>query len=80
MAHYLIFTKVVTFPFPFIRFSKNKCCKVTGPGYIDCQKIRTIGPAMWAVHRERTDKQTDKQTDTQMKAARRAGLLCEIRS
>ena len=60
MAHYLIFTKVVTLTLPFIRFSKNKLPVVLGPEDIICQNIRTIGPAVWSVHREKTDRQTDR--------------------
>ena len=64
-ANYLIFTKVVTLTLPFIRFSKNWIPIVLGLEDIFCQKIRTIGPAVWPVHRERTDRQTDTHTDTQ---------------
>ena len=76
MAHYLIFTKVVTLTLPVDRFFFFFVRIVLGLEDIFCQKSRTIGPAVWSVHREKTDRQTDRQ----MKAARRAGLLCEIRS
>ena len=67
MAHYVIFTKVVTLTLTFIRFQKKKIWVVFEPEYIICQKIRTIGPVVWPVHREQTDRQTDtdKQTDRQ---------------
>ena len=65
MANYLIFTKVVTLTLTLIRFQKKKNWEVLEPEYIICQKIRTIGPVMWPVDRERTDRQTNKQTHTQ---------------
>ena len=65
MAHYVIFTKVVTLTLTFIRFQKKKICVVLEPEYIICQKIRTIGPVVWPVHRELTDRQTNRQTDRQ---------------
>ena len=74
-AHYLIFTKVVTLTLPFIRFSKKKLPKILGLEDIICQKIRTIGAAVWSVHRETTDKQTDRQTDER---ALRECILCKI--
>ena len=64
MAHYLIFTKVVTLTLRFIRFSKKKCCKVLDLEDIFCQKIGTIGQAVWSVHRETTDKQTNRWKGT----------------
>ena len=36
---------------------------VLGPEYISCQKLRTIGLAVWPVGRSLTDRQTDKQTN-----------------
>ena len=65
MAHYVIFTKVVTLTLTFIRFQKKKICVVLEPEYIICQKIRTINPVVWPVDRELTDRQTNKQTDRQ---------------
>ena len=65
MAHYVIFTKVVTLTMTFIRFQKKKIWVVFELEYIICQKIRTIGPVVWPVHREQTDKQTDRQTRRQ---------------
>ena len=44
---------------------------VLGPEYISCQKLRTIGLAVWPVDRSLTDRQTDKQ----MKATQRVGTL-----
>ena len=47
------------------RFQQKKIWKVLDQ-ITSCQKIRTIGPVVWPVHREQTDKQkTDKQTDRQ---------------
>ena len=63
MAHYLIFTKVVTLTLPFDRFSIFFVRIVLGLEDTFCQKIRTIGPAVWSVQREKTDRQTNKQTD-----------------
>ena len=60
MAHYLIFTKVVTLTLPFIRFLKKKMPIVLGPEDIICQNFRTIGTAVWSVHREKTERQTDR--------------------
>ena len=65
MAHYVIFTKVVTLTLTFIRFQKKKIGVVHEPEYIICQKIRTINPVVWPVDRELTDRQTNKQTDRQ---------------
>ena len=65
MAHYVIFTKVVTLTLTFIRFQKKICWVVLEPEYIICQKIRMIAPVVWPVDREMTDRQTDKQTDRQ---------------
>ena len=65
MAHYLIFTKVVTLTLPFIRFSKKKilhCRVVQKTSFV--KKIRTIGQAVWPVERFE-DRQTYKQTNTQ---------------
>ena len=94
MANYVIFTKVVTLTLTFTRFQKKKIWKVLEPAYISCQKIRTIGPVVWPVDREPTDKQTDKQTDRQtavtnilcknlrfckvMKGTRSECVLCEM--
>ena len=36
---------------------------VLGPEYISCQKLRTIGLAVWPVGRSLTDKQTNRQTN-----------------
>ena len=63
MAHYLIFTKVVTLTLPVDRFSIFFVRIVLGLEDIFCQKSRTIGPAVWSVHREKTDRQTNIQTD-----------------
>ena len=41
---------------------KKKLHIVLGPEDIICQNIRTIGPAVWSVHRERTNRQTYRQT------------------
>ena len=65
MAHYVNFTKVMTLTLNFIRFQKKKIWKVLDPDYISCKKIRTIGPVVWPVHREPTDKQANRQTDRQ---------------
>ena len=65
MAHYLIFTKVVTLTLPVDRFSKKNVRIVLGLEDIFCQKIRTIGPAVWSVHREKTDRQTNIWKGTQ---------------
>ena len=56
MAHYLIFTKVVTLTLPLIRFSKKKLPIVLGP-----EDDRTSG----VVCTSRSDGQTDRQTDRQ---------------
>ena len=61
MAHCLIFTKVMTLTLPFIWFSKQKLPIVLGLEDIRCHKIRTIGPAVWSVHREMTDRQTNER-------------------
>ena len=71
MAHYLIFTKVVTLTLPIDRFSKKIVRIVLGLEDIFCQKIRTIGPAVWSVHREKTDRQTNER-------ALRECILCKI--
>ena len=65
MAHYVIFTKVMTLTLNFIRFQQKKIWKVLDPDYISCKKIRTIGPVVWPVHREPTDKHANRQTDRQ---------------
>ena len=65
MAHYVIFTKVVTLTLTFIRFQKKIIWVVLEPEYIICQNFRKIEPLVWPVHRETTDRQTDKQTDRQ---------------
>ena len=49
----------------FYPISKKKFWVVFELEYIICQKIRTIGPVVWPVHREQTDKQTDRQTRRQ---------------
>ena len=79
MAHYVIFTKVVTLTLTLIRFQKKKIWEVLEPEYITCQKIRTIGPVMWPVDREPTDRQTNRQTDRQTdERALRECILCKI--
>ena len=37
-------------------FSLKHFAIVVGPEYISWHKIRTIGPVLWPVHREQTDK------------------------
>ena len=67
MAHYVIFTKVVTLTLIFIRFSPKNLARVLGTEYISCQNFRKIEPVVWPVHRSITDRQTqtDRQTDRQ---------------
>ena len=65
MAHYVIFTKVVTLTLIFIRFSPKKFARVLGTEYISCQNFRKIEPVVWPVHRAITDRQTNRQTDRQ---------------
>ena len=36
---------------------------VLRPEYIDCKEIKTIGPALWPVHRSKTDRHTDIRTN-----------------
>ena len=72
MAHYLIFTKVVTLTLPADRFSFFFVRIVLGLEDTFCQNIRTIGPAVWSVHREKTDRQTNRQTAV-------TNILCENR-
>ena len=64
MAHYVIFTKVVTLTLILIRFSPKKIARVLGTEYISCQHFRKIeqGCGLYIVQL-RTDKQTNKQTD-----------------
>ena len=63
MAHYVIFTKVVTLTLIFIRFSPKNFARVLGTEYISCQNFGKIEPVVWPVHRSITDRQTDRQTD-----------------
>ena len=65
MAHYVIFTKVVTLTLIFIRFSPKKFARVLGTEYINCQNFRKIEPVVWPVHRAITDRQTDRWKGTQ---------------
>ena len=65
MAHYVIFTKVVTLTLIFIRFSPKNFARVLGTEYISCQNFRKIEPVVWPVHRAITDRQTNRQTDRQ---------------
>ena len=53
----------MTLTLTFIRFQKKIKWVVLEPEYIICQKIRTIGPVVWPVDRELTDRQTDRQTN-----------------
>ena len=55
----------MTLTLNFIRFQQKKIWKVLDPDYISCTKIRTIGPVVWPVHREPTDKHANRQTDRQ---------------
>ena len=76
MAHYVIFTKVVTLTLIFIRFSPKKL-----PGSLELntsavnfQKDRTDWCGLYIVQL-RTDKQTDKQTDRQ--TDKPTNILCK---
>ena len=64
MAHYVIFTKVVTLTLIFIRFKKKK---ILGRTNQNTSHVKKSGrsPVVWPVHREQTDKQTDRQSDRQ---------------
>ena len=62
MAHYVIFTKVVTLTLIFIRFSPKNFARVLGTEYISCKNFGKIEPVVWPVHRSITDRQTDRQT------------------
>ena len=42
------------------RFSRKTFGMVLGPEYISWHKIRTIGPVLWPVHREQTDKHANR--------------------
>ena len=69
-------------PWPWLLsdFKKKKIVVVLEPEYIICQKIRTIGPVVWPVHREhdgQTDKQTDRQTDRQTDTPQWPNILCK---
>ena len=83
MAHYVIFTKVVTLTLPFIRFSKKKVlhCRVSRSTSA-AKKIRTIGQVVWPVEpsedgqTDKQDKQTDRQTDRQTAVT---NILCKNR-
>ena len=75
MAHYVIFTKVVTLTLIFIRFSPKNFARVLGTEYISCQNFRKIEPVVWPVHRAITDRQTDRQTDER---ALGECILCKI--
>ena len=52
-------------PCPSSDCQKKKLPIVIDPEDIICQNFRMIGPAVWSVHREKTDRQTDKQTNRQ---------------
>ena len=58
MAHYVIFTKVVTLTLIFIRFLPKKNARVLGTEYMSCRIFRKIGLVVWPVHRAITDRQT----------------------
>ena len=79
MAHYAIFTKVVTLTLIFIRFLPKKIARVLGTEYMSCRIFRKIGLVVWPVHRAITDRQTDKQTNRQTdERALGECILCKI--
>ena len=66
MAHYVIFTKVMTLTLNFIRFQKQIFWKVLDPDYISCKKNqddRSSGVACTSRTDGQTGKQTNRQTD-----------------
>ena len=82
MAHYVIFTKVVTLTLIFIRFLPKKIARVLGTEYMSCRIFRKIGLVVWPVHRAITDRQTDKQQKSTIlqsnERALRECILCKI--
>ena len=63
MAHYVIFTKVVTLTLTVTQILPKNFAEVLLLEYISCKNLRKIRPVLWPVEPSRTDKQTDRQTD-----------------
>ena len=74
MAHYVIFTKMVTLTLTLTRILPKNYTGVLGLEYINCTNFRKIGPVVWPV-RSRTDGQTNRQTDER---ALGECILCKI--
>ena len=72
MAHYVIFTKVVTLTLIFIRFSPKKIARVLGTEYMSCQIFRKIDRTSRVACTSCNYGQTDRQTDN-----RQTNILCK---